>query len=787
MGDLIGKSVKRVEDNRFLKGEGKYTDDFNMPNQTFAVYLRSPHAHANLVSVDISAAKAMDGVINVFTGKDIKDAGIVGSICGWQVDFKNGDTMKEPGHPILAVDKVRHVGDAVALVIAEDIGTAKDAAGAVEVNYDVLDAIVDPKAAVQNGAPQVHDDVPNNTIFDWELGNKEETDAAFENAHHITELSYHNQRLIPNAIEPRAALAYFDSNDDKYTLYTTSQNPHLARLIIAAFVLSIPEHKLRVIAPDVGGGFGSKINTYNDECGVLWASKQIGRPIKWTADRTEAFFTDSHGRDHVTDAKLALDADGNITGLRTKTYASLGAYLSNFSTCVPTYLHGTLMQGLYTTPAVHVDVTGVVTNTVPVDALRGAGRPEATFCVERLVETAAREIGMDPAEFRLKNFIPPFDGVKQEGYQTQVALQYDSGNYEGALKKALKNANYEKLKEERSAARNDGNLMGIGFSTYIEACGIAPSAVVGSLGARVGLYDAASIRVHPTGKVTIFVGAHSHGQGHETTFAQIVADSFGIGMDDVNVLHGDTENVPFGMGTYGSRSLAVCGSAIMKSVDKVKEKGARIAAHKLECTPEDLEFANGSWNVKGTEKSVGFGDVALTAYVPHDYPENEEPGLDFASFYDPTNFVYPFGAHICVVEIDKDTGEVKIVKYIAVDDAGNIINPMIVEGQVHGGVAHGIGQALYEGAVYDDSGQLLNGSMMDYCIPRADNMPFFETDHTVTPCPHNPLGVKGIGEAGTIASTPAVVNAVIDALSDYGVKDLQMPLTPQRVWAAMQS
>jgi len=786
MGDLIGKSVKRVEDNRFLKGEGKYTDDFNMQHQTFAVYVRSPHAHANLVSVDISAAKAMAGVISVFTGKDIKDAGIVGSICGWQVDFKNGDTMKEPGHPILAFDKVRHVGDAVALVIAEDLGTAVDAASAVEVNYEVLDAIVDPKAAVQDGAPQVHDDVPNNTIFDWELGNKEETDAAFENAHHITELSYHNQKIVPNAIEPRAALAHFDSNDDKYTLYTTSQNPHLARLIIAAFVLSIPEHKLRVIAPDVGGGFGSKIFTYNDECGVLWASKQIGRPVKWTADRTEAFLTDCHGRDHVTDAKLALDAEGNITGLRTKTYASLGAYLSNFSTCIPTWLHGTLMQGLYTTPAVHVDVTGVVTNTVPVDAVRGAGRPEASFCVERLVETAAREIGMDPAEFRLKNFIPPFDGVEQEGYQTQVALQYDSGNYEGALKKVLKNANYEKLKEERAAARSDGKLMGIGFSTYVEACGIAPSAVVGSLGARVGLYDAASIRVHPTGKVTIFVGAHSHGQGHETTFAQIVADSFGIGMDDVDVLHGDTEKVPFGMGTYGSRSLAVCGSAIMKSIDKVKEKGARIAAHKLECNPEDLEFANGSWNVKGTEKSVGFGDVALTAYVPHDYPVNEEPGLDFASFYDPTNFVYPFGAHICVVEIDKETGEVKIVRYIAVDDAGNIINPMIVEGQVHGGIAHGIGQALYEGALYDDSGQLLNASMLDYCIPRADNMPFFETDHTITPCPHNPLGVKGIGEAGTIASTPAVVNAVMDALTDYGVKDLQMPLTPQRVWAAMQ-
>tara|TARA_B100000579_G_scaffold410159_1_gene399798 strand:- start:27 stop:2390 length:2364 start_codon:yes stop_codon:yes gene_type:complete len=787
MGDLIGKSVKRVEDNRFIKGEGKYTDDFNMDNQTYAIYVRSPHAHANIKSVNTSKAEAMEGVVKIFTGKDIADAGIVGSICGWQVDFKNGDTMKEPGHPIMVADKVRHVGDAVALVIAENRQIARDAAGLVETEYEVLDAVVDPKAATQNGAPLVHDDVPNNTIFDWELGNKDETDEAFEKAHHVTELSYHNQKLIPNAIEPRAALAHYDSNEDKYTLYTTSQNPHMARLIIAAFVLSIPEHKLRVISPDVGGGFGSKIFVYNDECGVLWAAKQIGRPVKWTADRTEAFFTDCHGRDHVTDAKIAMDKEGNIIGLRTKTYASLGAYLSNFSSCVPTYLHGTLMQGLYTSPAVHVDVTAVVTHTVPVDALRGAGRPEAAFCIERLVETAAREIGMDPAEFRLKNFIPPFDGVKQPGYQTQVALQYDSGNYEGALKKALKNANYEKLKTERYKARSDGKLMGIGFSTYVEACGIAPSAVVGSLGARVGLYDAASIRVHPTGKVTIHVGAHSHGQGHETTFSQIVADSFGIGMEDVHVLHGDTENVPFGMGTYGSRSLAVCGSAIMKSVDKVKEKGARIAAHKLECSPEDLEFANGSWNVKGTDKSVGFGDVALTAYVPHNYPENEEPGLDFASFYDPANFVYPFGAHICVVEVDKDTGEVKIVRYIAVDDAGNIINPMIVEGQVHGGVAHGIGQALYEGAVYDDSGQLLNGSMLDYCMPRADNFPKFETDYTVTPCPHNPLGVKGIGEAGTIASTPAVVNAVVDALSDFGVKDLQMPLTPQRVWGAMQN
>ena len=787
MGELIGKSVKRVEDNRFIKGEGQYTDDFNMKNQTYAVYVRSPHAHATINSVDVSKAEAMDGVLKIFTGQDIADAGIVGSIAGWQVDFKNGDTMKEPPHPIMVADKVRHVGDAVALVVAEDRFTAKDASELVKVDYEVLDAVVDPKAATEDGAPLVHDDVPNNTIYDFELGNKDETDAAFENADKVIELSYHNQKLVPNAIEPRAALAHYDANEEKYTLYTTSQNPHLARLVIGAFVLSIPEHKLRVISPDVGGGFGSKIFVYNDECGVLWASKQLGRPVKWTADRSEAFITDCHGRDHVTDAKMALDKDGNITGLRTKTYASMGAYLSNFSTCVPTYLHATLMQGLYKTPAVHVDVTAVVTHTVPVDAYRGAGRPEATYSVERLVETAAREIGMDPAEFRRKNFIPPFDGVDEPGFQTNVALQYDSGNYEGVLDKALEVADYESLKKERDKAKADGRLMGIGFSTYIEACGIAPSAVVGSLGARVGLYDAASIRVAPTGKVTVHSGAHAHGQGHETTFAQVVADAFGIGMEDVNVVHGDTENVPFGMGTYGSRSLSVCGSAIMKSVDKIKEKGARIAAHKLECSPDDLEFADGSWTVKGTDKSVGFGDVALTAYVPHDYPEGEEPGLDFASFYDPANFTYPFGAHICVVEVDKDTGEVKVVKYVAVDDVGNVINPMIVDGQVHGGVAQGIGQALFEGAVYDDSGQLLTGSMLDYCMPRADNFPMFETDRTVTPCPHNPLGVKGVGETGTIGSTPAVVNAVVDALSDFGVKDLQMPLTPERVWKAMQN
>ena len=783
----IGEPVLRREDEKFLRGKGQYVDDVRLNEPiAHAAYTRTPHAHAKIVNISTDKAASMPGVLAVLTGRDWLDAGFGEADGVWPVKDKDGKPANTVNRPFLAVEKVRYVGECVAMVVAEDRYQALDAADAVEVSYDVLPANAVTSSALDEDAPILHEELGTNLVLETHHGNRPAIDEAFSKASHITEVEVPSNRVTACPIEPRSYLGHYDSINDQYTLWSSTQAPHIVRKYFTNS-MRIPEHKLRVIAPDVGGGFGSKIFVYNDECGVLWASKQIGRPVKWTADRTEAFFTDCHGRDHVTDAKIALDKEGKIIGLRTKTYASLGAYLSNFSSCVPTYLHGTLMQGLYTSPAVHVDVTAVVTHTVAVDALRGAGRPEAAYCIERLVETAAREIGMDPAEFRLKNFIPPFDGVKQPGYQTQVALQYDSGNYEGALKKALKNANYEKLKKERDKARSDGKLMGIGFSTYIEACGIAPSAVVGSLGARVGLYDAASIRVHPTGKVTVHVGAHSHGQGHETTFSQIVADSFGIGMEDVHVLHGDTENVPFGMGTYGSRSLAVCGSAIMKSVDKVKEKGARIAAHKLECSPEDLEFANGSWTVKGTDKSVGFGDVALTAYVPHNYPENEEPGLDFASFYDPANFVYPFGAHICVVEVDKDTGEVKIVRYITVDDAGNIINPMIVEGQVHGGVAHGIGQALYEGAVYDDSGQLLNGSMLDYCMPRADNFPMFETDSTVTPCPHNPLGVKGIGEAGTIGSTPAVVNAVIDALSDYGVKDLQMPLTPQRVWGAMQN
>ena len=785
---FIGKSVKRVEDKRFINGHGNYTDDIILPNQTYAAFVRSQYAHAKILSVDISAANAMPGVVKIYTGADV--SAVNGVPCGWQVNFKNGAAMKEPKHPLLVADKARHAGDAIAIVIAESKAQAVDAAQAVNVEYEELPCVVDAFRATQPGAPLVHDDVPNNMIFDWALGNPiEEVNDAMSNASHVTTLEFVNQRLVPNAIEPRCYNSSYDAINEKYTLYTSSQNPHVIRLLMCAFVLGIPEQKVRVVSPDVGGGFGSKIFHYTEEALLTWCTRQIGRPVKWTAERNESFLLDAHGRDHITKAEMGFDNEGKIVALRVKTFANLGAYLSTFGSCVPTYLHGTLLQGLYTTPKINVDVTAVFTNTTAVDAYRGAGRPEATYLLERLIDLAAHEMNMDPVELRFKNFIPPFDGVNQPGYQTQVALQYDSGNYEGVLKKGLEILGYENFRKAQKEAANNGKLLGVGFSTYVEACGIAPSAVVGSLGARAGLFEVGHVRVQPTGKVSVYTGSHSHGQGHETTFAQVVADKLGISMDDVEIVHGDSESVAYGMGTYGSRSIAVGGSAIVKSIDKIVEKGKKIAAHRLEASVDDIEFAGGKFTVKGTDKSMGFGDVALTAYVPHVYPKDLEPGLDFSSFYDPANFTFPFGCHIAIVEVDKETGKVVLKRFIAVDDVGNVINPMIVEGQIHGGVVQGIGQALFEGAEYDDNGQLTNASYMDYCMPRADDFPMFETGSQVTPCPHNPLGVKGAGEAGTIGSTPAVVNAVIDALWSGGhkVKDIRMPLTSERVWRAMQN
>jgi len=775
----IGARVKRKEDHRFITGRGRYTDDINLKGQVYAYFVRSPHAHAKISSIQSPKWTKEDGVIAVLTGDDVAQDKIGGLICGWMIHSKDGSPMKAGPHPIIAVGKVRYVGDHVALVIAETREKAKAAAARVDVSYEALPHVIDV-AEARSSQAQIHEVAPDNTVFEWSLGDKGAVDAAFSRAKHVTSLDLVNNRLIPNAIEPRAAIGSYDPGDDHFTLYTTSQNPHVARLVISAFVGLAPEHKLRVIAPDVGGGFGSKIFIYAEEVACAWASKRIGgRPVKWTAERTESFLADAHGRDHVTHAELAMDGDGKILGLRVKTTAAMGAYLSTFSSCVPTYLYATLLSGQYDIPAIYAEVDAVYTNTAPVDAYRGAGRPEATYVVERLVETAARELRIDPAEFRRRNFIKSFP------HQTPVIMCYDAGNYAASLDRALELADYKGFPARKAAAANNGKRRGIGFSNYIEACGIAPSAAIGSLGAGVGLWESAEVRVNPVGTVEILTGSHSHGQGHETTFAQLVSDRLGIDINNVSIVHGDTDKVQFGMGTYGSRSGAVGMTAIAKALDKVEAKAKKVAAHIMEAAAEDVEFKNGTFTVKGTDKKMAFGEVALAAYVAHKFPTSEiEPGLKESAFHDPTNFTFPAGCHICEVEIDPETGTTEIVSWAAVDDFGTVINPMIVEGQVHGGIVQGVGQALSEGCVYDrESGQLITGSYMDYCMPRAGDVPSFKLDFTETKCPSNPLGMKGCGEAGAIAAPAAVMNAVTDAL---GMRDLPMPASPHTVWKALE-
>jgi carbon-monoxide dehydrogenase large subunit len=777
--NLIGAAVKRKEDYRFLTGGGTYTDDVRLDRQSYAYFVRSPHAHAIIKRISRDRALKAPGVLAVFTSEDLAAAKVAGLPCGWLITDVNGQPMKEPAHPPLAQGKVRYVGDHVAVVIAESYLEAKDAGELVEVDYDVLPAVVDVADARKKGGPILHEIAPDNTCYVWALGDKAAVDKAFASAHHVTKLDFVNNRLIPNAVEPRAALASYNRAEDSYILYVASQNPHVERLLMTAFVLGLPEHKVRVIAPDVGGGFGSKIYLYAEDVVVTWASRQINRPVKWTAERSESFLSDAHGRDHLTHAELALDKDGKFLAMRVQTTASMGAYLSTFASCIPTILYATLLAGQYTTPLIYCEVTAVFTNTAPVDAYRGAGRPEATYVVERLVETAAREMKLDPAEIRRRNFIREFP------YQTPVALLYDTGNYEATLGEAMKLADVAGFPARRQEAAARGKLRGLGYAAYIEACGIAPSNIAGSLGARAGLFEAGEVRVHPTGKVTVFTGSHSHGQGHETTFAQVVASRFGIPIDDVDIVHGDTGRILFGMGTYGSRSIAVGGTAIVKAVDKVIAKGKKIAAHLMEAADADVEFVDGVFKVAGTDKQVPFAQVALTAYVPHNYPLDKlEPGLNENAFYDPTNFTFPAGTYVCEVEVDPDTGSTQIVSFTAVDDFGKIINPMIVAGQVHGGLTQGIGQALLENCRYDSgSGQLLTGSLLDYCMPRADDVPSFKLDTKETPCTHNPLGVKGCGEAGAIGAPAAVMNALTDAL---GVRDLEMPATPERVWRALQ-
>jgi carbon-monoxide dehydrogenase large subunit len=691
--------------------------------------------------------------------------------------------MVEPPHPALAQGAVRHVGDPIAMVIATSKHAARAGAALVDIDYDVQPAVPHLHDATAAGAPLVWPDAKGNVCFDWHLGDPATTDAAFAKAAHTVELELTNNRVVPNAMEPRAAIGWYDSANDHYTLYTTSQNPHVIRLLMGAFTLHVPEHKLRVVAPDVGGGFGSKIYHYAEELLVTWASRRVGRPVKWTAERSESFVSDAHGRDHHSIAQLALDASGKFLGLRVKTEAAMGAYLSTFAPAIPTYLYGTLLSGPYDLPAIYVEVLAYFTHTVPVDAYRGAGRPEATYLLERLVDKAARQLGVDRVELRRKNLIR----ADQFPYQTQVALQYDTGDYHATLDLALEKNDHAHYEDRRKASAARGKLRGFGISTYIEACGIAPSALVGALGARAALFECANVRVHPTGSVTVFTGTHSHGQGHETTFAQLVSDRLGVPIENVEVVHGDTDRIPFGMGTYGSRSAAVGGSAIVKALDKIVDKGKKIAAHLLEASVGDVEFKDGHYRVVGTDRAKAFGEIAFAAYVPHNYPiETVEPGLEENAFYDPKNFTFPGGTHLVEVEVDPDTGVVEVVDVTIADDVGVIINPMIVDGQAHGGLAQGIGQALLEEALYDESGQLTNGSFMSYCMPRAADLPMFKVGNHVTPCTHNPLGVKGVGEVGAIGVPPAVINAVIDALAPLGVTDMSMPATPEKVWRAIR-
>ena len=780
----IGARAARKEDRRFLTGNGRYVDDIDRPGQLHAVLARSPYAHARLGAIDASAARAAPGVAAVFTAADLAADNVGGLPCGWLIKNKDGSDMVEPPHPVLATGKVRHVGDPVAMVLAETRAQARDAAEKLEIEYEELDAVTDTAGAFETGRPAVHDAAANNTCYDWEFGDKAAVEQAFAGAAKIVPLEFVNQRLVANAIEPRAAIGEYDAHDDRYTLYTTSQNPHVIRLLMCTAVLGLPETKVRVVSPDVGGGFGSKIYHYAEEALVTWAARKAGRPVKWTSDRAEAFLSDAQGRDHVTRAELALGAGAEFLGLKISTVANLGAYLSTFSTAIPTYFYAPLLAGVYKTPAIYCEVRGVFTNTVPVDAYRGAGRPEACYLIERIVDVAARETGLDPAEIRRRNFIPR----SAQPYQTPVAMVYDDGDYAKNMEDCLAEADAAGFAERRREAKARGKLRGLGVSSYIEACGAAPSAVAGALGARAGLYEMATLRVNPSGSVSIITGTHAHGQGHETTFAQLASERLGIDFDSIEVVHGDTDKIPFGMGTYGSRSLPVGGTALARAMDKVVEKGRKIAAHILEASAEDIEFADGAFSVAGTDRKLAFAEVAGAAYVPHNYPLEElEPGLEETAYFDPPNFTFPSGCYACEVEIDPDTGVVSVERFTAVDDFGVLINPNIVEGQVHGGLVQGIGQALYEGARYDpESGQPITGSYMDYCMPKADCAPSFAVHTNETRSPTNPLGVRGCGEAGAIGAPPAVVNAICDALNELGVRHIDMPATPEKVWRAIR-
>ncbi len=779
---IIGSRIKRREDPRLITGEAKYLEDIQLPGLLHAAILRSPHAHAKIKSIDTSKAAKHPGVVAVYTGKDFADVNPMP--CAWQAG-KVKNNVNTPR--VLEIDRVTFTGAGIAVVVAEDRYTAQDALELIHVDYEVLPAVVDAEKATKAGAPQLHENAPNNIAVEWTCGTQDATDRALKEADVVVKQRMINQRLIPTPMETRGCIAQYQAATEEWTVWMTSQAPHVMRLLMTAFVFGVPETKMRVISPQVGGGFGAKIFLYPEYCLMAALSRKIGRPVKWMETRSENYIATTHGRDHITEIEVGAKRDGTITALKVNTYANLGGVLSTIAPGIPTTLYGRMLSGTYRIPNIFCHVYGVYTNTGMVDAYRGAGRPEATYVIERAVDLVAHELGLDPVAVRRKNFIPPeafpYDPVILNG------LKYDSGQYEKALDLALKMLGYENFRKEQAEARKQGRYLGVGFSSYVEICGVAPSAWIGLPGEGwgAGLWESANVRVHLTGKVVVTTGSQSHGQGHETSVAQVVAGELGISVDDVIVQHSDTLGTPFGYGTYGSRSTAVGTVAVYNSLQKIKEKAKLLGAHMLEAAPEDVVYEDGKVFVKGSpDQSKTIQEIAGAAALAYSLPPGMEPFLDNTSYYDPPNCTFPFGTHICVVEVDKESGEVKIKRYIAIDDVGKVINPMIVEGQVHGGIVQGVAQALWEGAVYDDNGQLLTGSLMDYAIPKADFFPTFETDRTETPTPVNPLGVKGAGETGTIASTPAVVNAVVDALAPFGVKHMDMPVTPPKIWRVLQ-
>jgi aerobic carbon-monoxide dehydrogenase large subunit len=775
----IGAPLRRVEDRRLLTGRGRFVADIDLAGALACALVRSPHAHAHIRKIDSSAAEAMPGVIAVFTGADMAADGMAPMRPMWAVRSRDGAPMAEPPRFALARETVRHVGEPVVAVIAETLPQAADAAERVAIDYEPLPAVTDARAAQAEGAPQLHAAAPGNVCFRWARGDEAAVRKALQSAVHTVAIDVVNNRLVGAAIEPRAVMATAESDGGKLTLYTSTQAPHHIRRQVTE-QLGIPESALRVISPDVGGGFGYKGKLYPEESIIVWAARQVARPVRWVASRSESFTADNQARDHLTRAELALDGDGNFLALHVRTFANLGAYVSTFGAAIPSAIYSALFAGGYRTPAIFVEVTGVFTNTTPTDAFRGAGRPEACYVLERLADTAAAKLGLDRADIRRRNLIPP----SAMPYKTPIGPTYDCGDFPKIFARALDVADYGHFAKRRAAAARRGRLAGIGMACYVESSGVAPSRFAGALGARVGFYEAASIRVEPDGAVRAMLGTHNHGQGHATTFAQILASKLGVAIEQVEVVEGDTDAVPHGTGTFGSRSIAVGGCALDRAADKIVAKGKLIAGHLLEAAATDVDFADGAFVVAGTDRRVSFAEVAQAAYVPHNFPlETLEPGLQDSAVYDPPSFAFSNGAHVCELEIDPDTGRIEIVGFWGVDDVGTVINPMIVEGQIHGGLAQGLGQALLEHCAYDGAGQLVSGSFMDYAIARADDLPLFVTECDESqPCTHNPLGAKGCGEAGSIGAPAALVSAALDALASLGVTDLEMPLTSEQVW-----